>query len=265
MLRILCALLALASAAAPAQEPNPAAAPPAAATSAASAAPAQPDLAKLDALWKQRGDAAAAKEQEALLEAGAKQWPDVPGVLWRLARWKAWVADSASPERKKALGKETWALGDRITKLDPKSAEGHYYGALGVGQYSQAVGILNALGEGLEGKFNERLDKAIQLDPSIDDGGPMLVKGRYFYELPWPLRNLEKSAEWLNKCLSKHPYNLRARTYLAETLLKDGKAQQAKEQIDRAVNGSGDYDPAEVARVKTMAKKVQAEIDKELK
>jgi tetratricopeptide (TPR) repeat protein len=271
MPRILSALLVLAPAAALAQEPKPAAAAPAvpaaqaAPAADAPAAPAGPDLAKLDALWLKRGESAAAKELEGLLDAAAKQWPDNPAVLWRLARWKYWDADTAGAAKKKTVGKEVWALGDKVAKLDPKSAEGAYYGALGIAQYSYGVGILNALTEGLEGKYNERLDKAIQLNASLDGGGPMLAKGRYFFELPWPMRNLGKSAEWLNKCLSKHPNNLRAHMYLAETLLKDGKAQKAKEHIERALNGSGDDDPAEAARVKVDAKKVQTEIEKELK
>jgi tetratricopeptide (TPR) repeat protein len=267
MLRILCALLVVSSAAAPAQESTSEATttPPAASAPAPAAAPAGPDLGKMDALWLKRWDAGAAKELEALLESAASQQPESPAVLVRLARWKAWVADGAAPERKKVLGKEIWSLGDRVAKLDPKGADGHYYGALGIGQYSQGVGILSALGEGLEGKFNERLDRALRINASVDDGGAMTLKGRYFFELPWPMRNLEKSAEWLNRCLSKHPHNLRAHLYLAETLLKDGKAQKAKEHIEKAVNGKADYDPAEAARVKNMAKKVQAEIDKELR
>jgi hypothetical protein len=262
MLRIVCASLALISAAAPAQESTPQAATPPAA--AAPAAPSAPDPGKLDALWLKRWDEGAAKELEGLLEAAIAQQPDNPAVVWRMARWKSWLADTAPPEKKKALGKEVWSLGDKAIKLDPKGAEGHYFAAVGVGQYSQGVGILNALAEGLEGKFNERLDKAIQLNASIDDGGPMVAKGRYFFELPWPMRNLEKSAEWFNRCLGKHPYNLRAHLYLAETLLRDGKAPKAKEHIDQVVNGSTSYDPAEAARVKNMAKKVQTEIDKEL-
>ena len=131
------------------------------------------------------------------------------------------------------MSKQTWDLGDKVARLAPTMAEGYYYGALGVGQFSEAVGILNALAQGLEGKFNERLDKSIQLNPNLDNGGPMLTKGRYFYSLPWPMRNLGKSAEWYNKVLAKHPFNLRAHLYLAETLLADGKAKEAKPHIDQ--------------------------------
>jgi len=224
-----------------------------------------PDLARIDDLFMKRLDPAASKEEEALLAAALKQGPEDPAVIWRQARWNTWKADALGGDAKKALGKETWALGDKVIKLAPGIAEGHYYGAIGIGQYSEAAGILNALAEGLESKFNERLDRAIQLNPSIDTGGPMVAKGRYFFSLPWPMRNLAKSAEWYNRCLAKHPNNLRAHLYLAETLLADGKAKEAKAHMDQVKTGSDAYDPAEVVRVRAMARPVEAKIEKELK
>jgi hypothetical protein len=224
-----------------------------------------PDVARLDELFLKRGDPEAAKQEDALLAEAMKAKPDDPQVLWRQARWNSWKADGLpNGDAKKNISKQTWELGDKAAKLLPSAAEGYYYAALGIGQYSEAVGILNALAEGLEGKFNERLDKSIQLNASLDSGGPLVTKGRYFFSLPWPMRNLGKSAEWLNKCLAKHPYNLRAHLYLAETLLKDGKAREAKAHIDQVMTGSDSYDPAEVVRVRAQGKKLKVEIEKEL-
>jgi hypothetical protein len=224
-----------------------------------------PDFAKIDDLFTKRSDAAASKEEEALLAEAMKAKPDDPQVLWRQARWNVWKADSLSGDAKKELGKATWELGDKIAKLDPKLTEGPYFGALGVGQYSEGAGILNALAQGLEGKFNDRLDKAIQMNASYDHGGPMMTKGRYFFSLPWPKRDLTKSAEWYNKCLAKHAYNARCHLYLAETLLADGKAKEAKAQLDAVMTGPEAYDPPEVARVRVLAKKLQPQVEKEIK
>src|SRR5262249_42542387 len=157
--------------------------------------------------------------------------------IWRQARWLSWKADTLAGDAKKNMGKATWQMAERAVKAAPALPEGHYYAALGIGQYSEGAGIINALAEGLEGKFNERLDKAISINGSIDNGGPMVLKGRYFFTLPWPMRNLNKSSEWFNKALAKHPYNLRAHLYLAETMLKDGKAKDAKPHLDLALTG----------------------------
>jgi hypothetical protein len=57
---------------------------------------------------------------------------------------------------------------------------------------------------------------------------------------------------------------LRGWLYLAETLLADGEEKQAHEAILKVTRGSVAYDPAEGQRVQGWAKKVQADIEKEL-
>jgi tetratricopeptide (TPR) repeat protein len=224
------------------------------------------ELSSWDALYARRGDAAAVKQLDEALTQALKAAPEDYEVLWRAARLRQWQADGATDAKvKKNLGKQTWELGEKARKLAPDRIEGQYYAALGIGAYSQAVGILTALGEGLESKFNERLDAALKIDPMYERGGPLLTKGRYYYELPWPKRDLKKSASLFQKALAKHPESLRAWMYLAETLLADGEEKQAHEAILKVSQGSVGYDPAEGQRVQGLAKKVQAAIEEELK
>ncbi|MCP3161629.1 hypothetical protein LZ199_01815 [Myxococcus sp. QH3KD-4-1] len=223
-------------------------------------------LARLDALHAGRADAAAVKELEAEFKKALAATPDDFEVLWRQARLLQWQADGAGSEKlKKVLGRQTWDVAERALKLAPARVEGHYYAATGIGAYSQAVGVVKALGEGLEGKFNERADAAIKIDPAFNWSAPLLVKGRYFYELPWPKRDLKKSAEYYEKAIKKNPEMLRAHYFLAETLLKDDKAKEARDAIQKVKQGSTAYDPPEGQRIQEWAKKVEADIEEELK
>lgn len=223
-------------------------------------------LAKLDALHAKRAEPAAAKELEAELKKALTAAPEDYELVWRQARLLQWQADGATSEKlKKVLGRQTWDVAEKAVKLSPARVEGHYYAATGIGAYSQAVGVMKALGEGLEGKFNERIDAAIKIDSSYGFGAPLLVKGRYYYELPWPKRDLSKSADYYQKVIEKHPEMLRAYYFLAETLLKDDKAKKARDAIEKVKQGSVAYDPAEGQRVQEWAKKVEADIEEELK
>jgi tetratricopeptide (TPR) repeat protein len=223
------------------------------------------ELSELDALFARRGEPSAVKELEERLETSLKASPEDFEVLWRTARLRHWQSDLAGDgKQKKALGKQTWELGERARKLRPERVEGHFFAAVGIGAYSQAVGILHALTEGLEGKYNERLELALKLEPTFDRGGPLLAKGRYYYELPWPKRDLKKSATYFQKALAAHPESLRAWFYLAETLLADGEKKKAHEAILKVSQGRQAYDPAEGQLVQRWAKKVQARIEKEL-
>ncbi|HEX8824153.1 MAG TPA: tetratricopeptide repeat protein [Archangium sp.] len=224
------------------------------------------ELSAWDALYAKRGDSAALKQLDEALGQALKATPEDFEVLWRVARLRQWQADGSTDAKvKKNLGKQSWELGDKARKLSPERVEGHFFAAAGIGLYSQAVGILTALGEGLEGKYNERLDTALKIDAMYERGGPLVLKGRYFYELPWPKRDLKKSASFFQKALARHPEQLRARLYLAETLLADGEEKQAHETILKVTQGSVGYDPAEGQRVQGWAKKVQAAIEEELK
>jgi hypothetical protein len=220
--------------------------------------------AALDALWDARGDQAKAEEGINQCSAALASHPDDIELVYRVARIKLWVADGESnADRKQRLGREVWELGDRLVKARPNWVAGHYYAAAGIGVYSQAVGILRALGEGLEGKFNQRLDKAIELDPTFAHMQPLLAKGRYYFELPWPKRNLGKSAAFYRRALTQQPTNLRGMAWLAETLWRDGDAAGARAQLARVQEGRFPEDPAEEARAKSIAARIAAQMDKE--
>ncbi|HZH02699.1 MAG TPA: tetratricopeptide repeat protein, partial [Myxococcaceae bacterium] len=146
-----------------------------------------------------------------------------------------------------------------------EGVEAHYCAALGIAQYSLSVGILKALTEGVEGAFNRHLDFSLQKSPSLKHGSPLLVKGRYFSELPWPKRNLDKSAEYYRQVMERHPENLRVYLFSADTQLKTGHPQTAKALVAKALSGSVDYDPPEGRRVQALARKLSADIEKALK
>ena len=187
-------------------------------------------------------------------------------ILWRAARIRWWVADGLTEEKlKKQVAKEGWNYAKRAVEAKPQGPEGKYYTALSIGAYSQAVGILKALSEGLEGQFVENLDFSIKNNESFDRFGGHTAKGRYHWELPWPKRDLGKSKAELQKSIDKHPEHLRNYYFLAATLLKDGDAKGAKVANDKALNGSDAYDPPEARRVKAWAKAQGALIDAELK
>ena len=220
--------------------------------------------AQLDALWLHRDEPGVQEQLLQLTEEGAKAHPEDFGYLWRAARIRLWAGDGESDnDKKKAFGQATWDYGDRAAKANPGAVEGYYFASAGIGSYSQAVGILNALGMGLESKFNERLDKAITIDPKFAHAAPLAVKGRYYFELPWPKRNLWKSADWLKRALTADPNALRAMAWLAETQSADGNPAAARETLARLEKGSLPDDPAEERRCKAMGKKFAQQMDKE--
>lgn len=217
-------------------------------------------IAKIDALYAKRNDPAAMKEHDAALAEALKANPNDYALLWRAARMKYYIADGLpNGDARKRAGREAWDAAERALKANPKGVEASYYAAVSIGAYSEAVGILSALAEGLEGKFNERLDYAIKMNSTLDHCGPLMAKGRYYFELPWPKRDVAKSIQMFEKSIEKCPESLRGYVYLAESLVDDGKTKEAKEAIAKALNGSTAYDPVEGQHAKESAKKLVAD------
>ena len=240
---------------------------PPAAAPAAQAVDLKAILAQIDDLYTKRDVGDNGKKLAELTDQAMKAAPDDYDVLWRASRWHFWVGDGLpNGKEKESEGKLSWELGDKARDRNPSRVEGWYYATVGLGIYSQAIGVVNALFKGLEGKFLERLKKSLELNSEIEDGGPGLTYGRYYYELPWPKYDGAKSLEWYNKVAAKHPNNARAHFYLAETLLKEGKAKEAMEQVNQCLAITpGTLDGPDERRVQNLARALKPKIEKELK
>jgi hypothetical protein len=225
------------------------------------------DVAHLDELWTNRDD----PQVEAQIAAMMKQFADSQDYekLWRVARWYFWQADGAKDDAtKKSLGKAGWDIGEKAKKVDSKGLEAKYWTSANIGAYSEAVGIFNALTEGLEAKFRDPLEQCAKADPNhlnanINYVGPQTALGRYYFRLPWPKRNLGKSKQLLQLAVKVRPENLRAHYFLAETLWDDGKKAEAKAELAFIKDGSESYDPPEARRAKRMAQALSEKYAKE--
>lgn len=214
-------------------------------------------VARLASLWAERTDPAKADEALRLATAALAERPDSPDRMFWKARFTLWVGDSVTDlKERKRLGREAWVVGDQLARARPEWVAGHYFAAVGIGLYSSGAGILSALGEGLDSKFNARLDRALALDPRFEYQGPRLARGRYFFEMPWPKRSLAKSTAWYEEALADDPRNLRAMAWLAETLWREGNVAAALTQLARVREGHIAGDLPEEERVKAIALRV---------
>lgn len=220
----------------------------------------------LDLAFAHRGEENGLEKLDAATDAAVKQAPDDYDVLWRAARNKFWGADSnPTADAKRKYGKQGWDLAERAIELDSNRAEAYYYSAINLAAYAEGVGLWKALTQGLEGKFLDRLDRAIKINSAVERSGPLLAKGRYFHQMPWPKRDLGRAKKLYLKAVEQNPENLRAWYYLAQTQLKDGDAEDANKSMKQVWDRGVEYDPAEGNRIKSWGKRTQDAIDEELK
>ena len=241
-------------AALPAELEQPAAKPAGPGKPAPSAAP-RDWTADYDEAWKHRDEDKALRELHKLLKAALASDPGSFEANWRMAELLNWQANGTEGELKASLGKGAWEAGDKAITARPEDVRGHYQGGTGIGLYSEGVGILTALSQGLEGKFRDRLQAALRIDKDYLDGAPQVVWGRYFYKLPWPKRDVGQSIKVLTEAVRTHPDNWRAKLYLADSLADDGRGDEAKKLVQEVAAGRIAGDAPEQKRLQDMAKK----------
>jgi uncharacterized protein (TIGR02996 family) len=222
---------------------------------AASAVAASPvDFAGFDRLFSERDEPRVLAQLERQAAELLIRFPDDGQVLWRVARAHCAMAKAqpAGPGRQ-AEALTCWTLGDRARALNPSSAEAHYWAAVGLGLWARSIGVLRAITEGVQEKLHERLDKAIALDPDVDHAGPWLIKGRFYQEAPWPLHDMKRAGEYLDKVRARFPESVKARLYYADWLVEQGERQKAQAELEALLAADGSYDLPDARAAKAEA------------
>jgi tetratricopeptide (TPR) repeat protein len=192
-----------------------------------------------DLLWQAR-----AEEGKALASIAAyKRVLEIDGnsyeAFWKIARSYFFIGDGlpetdAVKERHREMGEQGMPYGKKALALNPGGIEGHYYYALCIAEYSIGISIVKALAKGLGPEYEKHVGKAIEIDRQYDGAGPLRAMGRYWYKLPWPKRDLQKSIRYLKEAAEAAPYSVRGRVYLAESYLKGDERELAQAELRKA-------------------------------
>jgi len=191
-----------------------------------------PAIARMDELWATRDESAAMQDA---VTAGTKLMAANPANFeaeWRLARAYWWLALTQRDRvGRKALSVKAMEWAERARAQRPERVEGHYYMAVSVGEYAATVGVMQALVDGVAGKVESAAMRANEIDPDYAVGAPGIVLGRYYFMLPWPKRDLDRSRGYLETVVNRHPGKLIAHQFLAETYYALGHRDQAHGQL----------------------------------
>ncbi len=140
----------------------------------------------------------------------------------------------------KEYGRKGMEYAERAIELDPDHPGGYLYYGINVGTYSEGVGIVTALREGLKDKTQDNFEKAYELDPHFEMGAPILSLGRFWQVVPWPYRDNDKAEELYREYQETEYWDevIEGRLYLAE-LLKGrwgrGPKREARELLEAAL------------------------------
>jgi len=129
-------------------------------------------------------------------------------------------------EAKCAVAMRGYRAAEKLIALTPKRVEGHYYAGLNLGLYGEGLGIIQALREGIKGRFEQHTRDAVRIDRYYRSGAPLVAMARYHAMLPWPLHDRERAREIAVEVGARFPGNPRVDFLIADLAIYEGEREQ---------------------------------------
>jgi len=178
--------------------------------------------------------------------------PDNFGAAWRCAfacREYALQAQHQQVEDWKDIcaeyGEKGMGYAQKAMDLKPDKPHGYFFYGLSVGVYSDGVGLVTALKEGLKDKTQKNLEKAYEIDKTFQNGGPMLALGRFWQKVPWPYHDEDKAMQYYRELQDSPYFGKKVERYIfpAEILADkwgDEPKKEARQLLQKALETTDD-------------------------
>lgn len=164
--------------------------------------------------------------------------PQAP-LLIRLARTCFVVGELTVASQRRKYYEEGRNYAKMLIKEQPARVDGYYWLALNLCGLADTCGAME--GRKLLPQIMKELKRAQALDSSYDQAGCHRVLGRIYYEAPaWPFSvgDLQKSLEQLTLAVRLAPDNSTNHLYLAETLVRLQRPEQARLELEQVLKCS---------------------------
>lgn len=159
--------------------------------------------------------------------------------LTKIARLSFFLGELSLQNEKRQYFEKGQRHGEILAREQPAWAEGHYWLALNLCGLAEIGGPRQGLS--LVPKIVEELEQALKVNPGYDQAGPHRVLGRIYFECPhWPISvgNINDSLEHLSSAVALAPDNSTNHLFLAETLLKLGKKEEARQELEQVLRAN---------------------------
>lgn len=137
------------------------------------------------------------------------------------------------PKRMARWGNRGWAIAKKMKQRWPGRAEGYLWSAIHIGLVAQGISPMSAFFRGLHKQIEKMAKASIQRDPSLYHGVAQRLLGRFFYKLPWPMKRMKQSRQYLSSAYRMAPYQPHGLLFYGETLKAMGQRYYAKRMFRR--------------------------------
>ncbi len=188
-----------------------------------------------DALYAKREDLASARRAAALWQARLQQNPRDLDAAWKLARTRYWLGGHAPDSERKGFLEQGMAAARAAIAIEPDRPEGHMWLAANMGALAESFGLRQGLK--YRGAIKDELLAVLRIDPAFQEGSADRGLGRWYFKVPGLFGGSnKKSEEHLRRALTYNPNSTITRYFLAETLLDEGRKDEARAELQKVLD-----------------------------
>jgi tetratricopeptide (TPR) repeat protein len=186
-----------------------------------------------DRLYANRTVIADARQAAELWQARLRQAPQDFEAAWKLARACYWLGNHATGNEVRAQYERGMAAARAAIAAQPRRPDGHFWLAANMAGLAESQGLRAGLR--YRSAIKESLERVLAIDPAYQQGSADRALGRWYYEVPRLFGGSKKESEaHLRKALTYNPQSTVSHYFLAETLIADGRRDEARAEL-RAV------------------------------
>jgi tetratricopeptide (TPR) repeat protein len=195
----------------------------------------RPEAANADALYAKRDDDASARAAAAIWQARLQQNPRDYESAWKLARARYWLGGHAPDRERKVFLDGGIEAARNAVALEPARPEGHMWLAANMGALAESFGLRQGLK--YRGAIKDELLAVLRIDPAFQQGSADRALGRWYFKVPGLFGGSNrKSEEYLRRSLTYAPNSTISHYFLAETLVDEGKKDEARAELQKVLD-----------------------------
>jgi tetratricopeptide (TPR) repeat protein len=193
-----------------------------------------------DALYGQRERLELAREAAAIWADRTKDGRSFEAA-WKLARASYWIGTHAPDGERRAALEQGVKAGEQAATLEADRPEGHFWMAANMGALAESFGLMQGLK--YRGRIKDALEKVLKMDPGWQQGSADRALGRWYFKVPGLFGGSREKAEMhLRRALGYNPRSTATLVFLAEVLIKEKRADEARGLLQQAIDAPVDPD-----------------------
>lgn len=192
-------------------------------------------------LYARRDNLSSARQAAAIWAGQHGRAPRDFEAAWKLARVRYWLGGHAPDAERKGVLESGIAAARSAASIEPGRPEGHFWMAANMGALAESFGLRQGLK--YRGDIRDALLVVLKLDPAFQQGSADRALGRWYYKVPGLFGGSNrKSEEHLRRSLTYGPQSTVSHFFLAETLIDDGRKDEARVALQKVLDAPIDPD-----------------------